>query len=105
MIAETTRGGSLTWSPNGTKLAFHDVDGIYTVNADGTGETRVPTTSHPDQWPSWSPDGTKLAVRRFEGRTGAIDIVNIDGSAGQRLLTGDGGRTACSPDGGRSGDD
>jgi len=101
MIAETARGSSLNWSPDGTKLAFSAVDGIYTVNADGSGEARVPTTSYPDQWPSWSPDGTKLAVRRFEGGTGAIDIVNIDGSARQRLLTGDVARPAWSPDGSR----
>ena len=100
MIAETTQGADLAWSPDGTKLAFSAVGGIYTVNADGSGETRVPTTSHPDQWPSWSPDGTRLAVRIFEGGTAAIDIVNIDGSGRRRLLTGDFvAHPAWSPDG------
>lgn len=88
MIAETTRGGSLTWSPDGTRLAFADVGGIYTVNSDGTGEKRVPATSNGDQWPSWSPDGTKLVVRNAEGPTGGIYVVNVDGS-GRRKLTDD----------------
>ncbi len=101
MIAETTRGGNLTWSPDGTKLAFEDVGGIYTVNADGTGETRVPTTSEGDQWPSWSPDGTKLAVRRIEGRTDGIEVVNLDGSGRRRVATGDVAWPAWSPDGRR----
>lgn len=101
MIAETTQGGSLTWSPDGTKLALSDVGGIYTLNADGTGKTKVPTTSNSDQWPSWSPDGTKLVVRVFEGRTGAIDLVNVDGSGRRRVVVGDVAHPAWSPDGSR----
>jgi TolB protein len=100
MIAETTRGGSLTWSPDGTKLAFYDVGGIYTINADGSGERRVPTTTGSDQWPSWSPDGTRLAVRNGEGTDG-IDIVNVDGSGRRRLVIGRSGWPAWSPDGTR----
>ncbi len=101
MIAETTQGGDLTWSPDGTKLAFRDVGGIYTVNADGTDEARVPSTTNLDQWPSWSPDGTKLAVRIFEGRTGRIDVVNVDGTGRRTVTTGDVAWPAWSPDGRR----
>lgn len=101
MIAETTGGGELTWSPDGTKLAFSDVGGIYVVSADGSGETRVPGTSRNDQTPAWSPDGTKFAMRSLTDRMeGGIAVINIDGS-GRRWLTnepGD-GRPTWSPDG------
>jgi TolB protein len=101
MIAETTRGGSLTWSPDGTRLAFSDVGGIYTVDRDGAGEKRVPGTSNGDQWPSWSPDGTRLVVRNAEG-AGGIYVVNVDGS-GRRKLGDDmmAAWPAWSPDGRR----
>lgn len=88
MIAETTRGSDLAWSPDGTKLAYWDLGGIYTVNADGSGETRVPTTSSSDQWPSWSPDGTKIAVRNADGPTGGVYVVNVDGSGRRKLTDG-----------------
>lgn len=87
MIAETTRGSDLTWSPDGAMLAFADVGGIYVVNADGSDERRVPGTSNSDQWPAWSPDGAQLAVRTLsDDMTGGIYIVNVDGS-GRRQLT------------------
>jgi Tol biopolymer transport system component len=98
MIAETTQGSNLAWSPDGTMLAFWDVGGIYTIHADGSDETRVPTTSRDDHSPAWSPDGTQLAV----SGAGGIAIVNVDGS-GRRQLTNDdaGFGPAWSPDGRR----
>lgn len=89
MIAETTQGSALTWSPDGARLAFSDVGGIYVVNADGSGEQRVPGTSRSDQWPAWSPDGTKLAVRSLsDDMTGGIYLVNVDGSGRKQLTDG-----------------
>ncbi len=41
MIAETWVGTHLAWSPDGTKLAFEDLSGIYLVNANGTEKTRT----------------------------------------------------------------
>ena len=100
MIAETTGGGQLAWSPDGTKLAFSDVGGIYVVNADGSGETRVPNTSRNDQTPAWSPDGTKFAMRSLGDRDGGIAVISVDGS-GRRWLTNQimDGQPTWSPDG------
>lgn len=100
MIAETTGGSDLAWSPDGTRLAFSDVGGIYVINADGSGETRVPGTTRDDQTPAWSPDGTKLAMRSLGDREGGIAVINLDGS-GRRWLTNEimDGQPTWSPDG------
>jgi Tol biopolymer transport system component len=102
MIAETTRASDLTWSPDGRRLAFQDVGGIYVVDVDGSGERKLPTGSDADQWPSWSPDGTKLAVRGLDGHEGGIYVVNVDGTGRRRLTDGPmDGHPAWSPDGQR----
>ncbi len=100
MIAETTQGGHLTWSPDGTMLAFDDVGGIYVVGADGTGERRISTGPGRDQTPAWSPDGTTIAVRSLDGMAGGITLINVNGG-GRRQLTDNlmDGMPAWSPDG------
>ena len=99
-IAETTRGHALTWSPDGTRLAFDDAGGIYIINADGSGERRLPNSSGQEQWPAWSPDGTQLAFRDLSG--GGLFVANVDGT-GRRRLTDDMDNVApvWSPDGRR----
>src|SRR5262245_23035607 len=56
-------------------IAFERVDGIHTMNPDGSGLTQL-TTSGADQWPHWSADGVTIA---FE-RSGDIYTMNADGS-------------------------
>jgi Tol biopolymer transport system component len=98
-VAETTQGSSPAWSPDGTRLAFQDVGGIYTINADGTGETRLAGTSNDEGWPAWSPDGTKLAFRSLTA--GGIVVANVDGTGRRTVTKGDGASPAWSPDGRR----
>jgi WD40 repeat protein len=71
--ANLTRSGATdgapSWSPDGAKLAFtSDRDGnveLYTMNADGTAQMRMTTTTAVDEAsPSWSPDGTKIAFTK-----------------------------------------
>ena len=63
---------------------------IYVMNADGTGTTRLTTTSGDDRTPAWSPDGSKIVF--CSGRGGAyfyqIYVMNSDGT-GQTQLTTD----------------
>ena len=56
------------WSPDRTRIAFfalindNSVNyGLYVVNADGTGLTRLAQDIHLAGWPIWSPDGTRIA--------------------------------------------
>ncbi len=81
------------WSPDGTRIAFHTGDGVYVVNADGTGLARLP--GPPGEDPSWSPDGQRIAY----GMDHILYTRNIDGSG--ETAMGDGRRPSWSPDGSR----
>lgn len=68
---------------------------IYSMNADGTGLTRLTTHSGSDEAPAWSPDGSRIA---FESDGGAnIYVMSADGSGSERLVSG--WTPAWSPDG------
>jgi hypothetical protein len=56
-------------------IAFERIDGIHTINPDGSGLTQI-TTSGADQWPRWSPDGSKLVFQRSSD----VYTMNADGS-------------------------
>jgi len=73
-LTATRSGNSApSWSPDGTKIAFesgrdrprsHDfTPEIYTMNADGTGQTRLTQKGRYSD-PVWSPDGKRLAFSR-----------------------------------------
>jgi Tol biopolymer transport system component len=92
----------VAWSPDGRRLAYscvsrtdqHANARIFTIRADGTRPTRVPTGVSGVAWPSWSPDGTRLA---FAGESG-IYTIRLDGS-GRRLVVRGGNAPSWSPDG------
>jgi hypothetical protein len=69
------------------KIAFHtNRDGnleIYTMNADGTGPTRLTNNAADDYWSAWSPDGTKIAFQSSD----EIYTMNANGTGQTRLTT------------------
>jgi dipeptidyl aminopeptidase/acylaminoacyl peptidase len=77
------------WSADGTKIAYSSKEGgtggIFIVNADGTGVTRV-TSDPTDGEPTWSPDGTKLAFVHVSNGRRRLVTANLDGS-GLTVLT------------------
>jgi dipeptidyl aminopeptidase/acylaminoacyl peptidase len=89
------RNGGVNWSPDGTKIAFHsdrDCSGcgtyfdIYSMNADGTGQTRLAFDPVYATGPAWSPDGTKIVFDSQRDSNYEVYVMNADGT-GQTNLT------------------
>lgn len=106
---------SPTWSPDGTKIAFHTTrkthesdssfntskpvynSNIYIMNANGSNQTRITTNPEGDFNPSWSPDGTKIAFigrqKECNGQSEQFSLfadiytVNIDDLQQTRITT------------------
>ena len=73
-------------SPDGKKIAYNiNANGIYLMNADGTGAGVIPNTGGLVV-PSWSADSKKLAA--VDSSTGQVSTFNVDGS-GLRAITSD----------------
>ncbi len=91
------------WSPDGTKIAFTGEeasspcnDGIYVMNANGSGKTRL-TGNDPNDGgasqPAWSPDGTKITfmgVSSYDTYDFEVYVMKADGSGRRRLTKNDG---------------
>lgn len=86
------------WSPDGQRIAFNRTgafsrpNGIYVMNADGSGQKLL--ARGPWAVPAWSPDGTKIAFWKQEG----IYVVDSNGRGG-RLVRPKAFTPSWSPDG------
>lgn len=85
-----TYSPTLDWSPDGSRIAFtSDRDGgtgIYVMNADGSGPTRLTDSPAGDFLPTWSADGSKIAFISSRDGNREVYVINADGS-GQTNLT------------------
>ena len=95
------------WSPDGRRIAFRSQrdgnDEIYVMNADGTCQVNLTHDPRNDWSPAWSADGLRIAFAKFFDDKPYTDIalMNLDGSALQRLTNMHGEYPAWSPDGRR----
>jgi TolB protein len=63
---------------------------IYTMSADGSGQTRLTYTPDAESTPAWSPDGAKIAFTHTPaGGDPDIWVMNADGSAPVNLTAGE----------------
>jgi Tol biopolymer transport system component len=93
------------WSPDGSKIVFTrfspncgatscsgGVSQFYTMNPDGSSQTRLTTTSGTDGTePTWSPDGRKILYAHYDpavDSTTNIYSINADGMGVTRVIVG-----------------
>jgi Tol biopolymer transport system component len=80
------------------RIVFDNYDDVWSINADGTGLTRLTRSPWREFDPAWSPDGTRIAYRSEPHAYPQLWVMNADGSDKHRLAQ-DGGFPAWSPDG------
>src|SRR5579883_451944 len=98
LTALNTQPMGATWSPDGRRIAFFDVDGMWraaslSIVDVASGEvTKVHNSLFGPGDPSWSPDGTRLALamvspysKSFREGTNQILTVPVSGGEDQRF--------------------
>jgi Tol biopolymer transport system component len=90
-----------SWSPDGSKIVFStdrylNSATICVMNADGTGQTRLTTSTGYNGLAAWSPDSSKIAYASNYGGSMGIWIMNPSGTGQTRLA--DGTHPTWSPD-------
>jgi hypothetical protein len=109
-LTSTWEDASPTYTADGQRIAFIRRDGLFVMNADGTGQVAIVTPGEASnvkyaRSPSWSADGTRIAFSCALKQVSWTDIcvVNADGSNLTRVTTDayEDVEPAWSPDGNR----
>lgn len=82
-----------SYSPNGAKIVFSShtstpgTFAVYTMNANGTGRTRITPKWLDASFPDWSPDGTKIVFASNGSQPGSnVWTIDADGQNLHRVL-------------------
>jgi Tol biopolymer transport system component len=92
------------WSPDGRRIAFYRPDGLFVMNANGTGAHELARDRYATAPPTWSPSGSRIAfvacsaaflTRPCEHQYG-FDLYSVRAAGGgKRRLTRKSGYPQC----------
>ncbi|KAF0134214.1 MAG: fibronectin I domain-containing protein, partial [Candidatus Saganbacteria bacterium] len=86
----TFRDDNPSFSPDGKKIVYDsDQDGnfdLWTINTDGSGKSKITSSSEAETKPSWSPDGSKIAYQNQKG----IGLFDVKNNNSQQLISQEG---------------
>ena len=93
----------LATSPLYGKIVFQsDRDGnaeIYTMDSDGSNQTRLTFNDVRGAHPAWAPSGRQIVFHSYHDDTGGIYVMDADGTNQRRLTHSDDESPSWSPDG------
>ncbi len=105
VITATLAMSGLSWAA-GEKITFHSQrDGnreIYSMDPDGSNQTRLTNNTFTDGEPTWSPGGSRIAFNTNRDANTEIYVMDADGSNQTNLTNAPGSvesEPAWSPDG------
>jgi Tol biopolymer transport system component len=78
-------GCTISWAPDGSRIAVAHGDTLELVDPDGSNRTTLFVQEHPVNYagltqPTWSPDGTRIAFNGWIGSGTGLYTINRDGS-------------------------
>jgi Tol biopolymer transport system component len=93
---------SAVWSPDRTRIAFTDGDGLFVAASDGSGLTKIWSGPGSVLLGDWSKDARRLSVTVYESAGARLWEVGADGGRARPLVPEIDGATCCgrwTPDG------
>ena len=89
----THSGRGPRWSSDGQRIVFYSSRNgrwdIYSIDSDGTNETRLTAHGSGGFSPTWSPDGSRIAFVSYRDGHDSIHIMDSDGTDETRLTEND----------------
>ena len=89
---------SLSWSPDGRKIAFQENGDIFSVSIDGSDRLNLTRDPALDSEPAWSPDGLRILFISSRDTFRSMFTMNTDGSDVRALPNAGPGLSDASPD-------